>query len=199
MLSMCTFSAPPATAPSTKMGPVAGFTASQSRSSILSCGPVSWLLKQSFVRMRTVSPDGTVSTGSRSRSKKNSVLSSFSSIIRFPIRSFSPSPSGMASATSHAVAAFLLLCAIVKSQVSKQFAKLARRNSVNLAQQCKFRVRSIAHPPARAPTRQAHKFPPSEPPPHRSFGHPGRKPLRFAIRRLRHNTRDRAEDSWQTA
>ena len=54
---------------------------SQSISSSTSSGDCTWLPKQSCVRMRTVSPDFTVSAGSASRENANSTRSSLSSCI----------------------------------------------------------------------------------------------------------------------
>ena len=67
MFSMSTLSVPPGFAPLTKTGPVAGLMASQSMESSSSSGACTWLPKQSFVRMRSVSPEPTVITGSKSR------------------------------------------------------------------------------------------------------------------------------------
>ena len=66
MFSIETFNAPPALAPFTKTGPVAGLMASQSMESSVSASLRTWLPKQSFVRMRTVSPDSTVRAGASS-------------------------------------------------------------------------------------------------------------------------------------
>ena len=84
MFSMVTFSAPPGTAPSTNTGPVAGLMRSQLISSSSSSGVCTWFPKQSCVRMRTVSPDATVSAGSKSRANANSTRSSLSSCMRPP-------------------------------------------------------------------------------------------------------------------